>query len=128
MFIQEVDWELIAKHWQDMMQVMISIQAGRVLPSLLLRKLSTYNRKNRLYRAFCELGRVERTLFLLQYISKAEVRFSIRHETTKVAVQRFPRLGHFRRIHRQEWRPCGTGEAVEVCKPGRQCDHAFQCG
>jgi TnpA family transposase len=84
LFTQEIDWELIAKHWQDMMQVVISIQAGRVLPSMLLRKLSTYNRKNRLYRAFCELGRVERTLFLLRYISKTEVRYSIRHETTKV--------------------------------------------
>jgi TnpA family transposase len=84
LFTQEIDWQLIAKHWQDIMQVVISIQAGRVLPSMLLRKLSTYNRKNRLYRAFCELGRVERTLFLLSYISNKEIRHSIRAETTKI--------------------------------------------
>ena len=34
---------------------------------MLLRKLSTVNRKSLLYRAFRELGRVERTLFLLRF-------------------------------------------------------------
>jgi len=43
LFTQEIDWQLIARHWQDMMQVVISIQAGRVLPSMLLRKLSRYS-------------------------------------------------------------------------------------
>ena len=67
-----------------MIQVVLSIQAGRVMPSMLLRKLSTYNRRSLLYRAFRELGRVERTLFLLRYISNTEVRRVIRAETTKI--------------------------------------------
>ena len=54
------------------------------MPSMLLRKLGTYNRKSLLYRAFRELGRVERTLFLLRFISSAEVRRVIRAETTKI--------------------------------------------
>ena len=54
------------------------------MPSMLLRKLSTYNRRSLLYRAFRELGRVERTLFLLRYISNTEVRRVIRAETTKI--------------------------------------------
>jgi len=37
-----------------------------------------------LYRAFRELGRVERTLFLLRFFSSAEVRRGIRAETTKI--------------------------------------------
>jgi TnpA family transposase len=36
-----------------------------------------------LYRAFRELGRVERTLFLLRFISSVDVRRTIRAETTK---------------------------------------------
>ncbi len=67
-----------------MMQVVLSIQAGKVLPSMLLRKLNSNNRRNRLYRAFRELGRVTRTLFLLRYISEADFRQTIRAETTKV--------------------------------------------
>ena len=35
-----IDWNLIETHWQDLLQVVISIQEGRVLPSMLLRKLA----------------------------------------------------------------------------------------
>jgi TnpA family transposase len=84
LFKEEINWDLIATHAHDMIQVALSIQAGRVMPSMLLRKLSSYNRKSLLYRAFRELGRVERTLFLLRYISNTEVRRVIRAETTKI--------------------------------------------
>jgi TnpA family transposase len=84
LFTQEIDWRLIATHWQDMMQVVLSIQAGLVLPSMLLRKLGSHNRKSRLYLAFRELGRVERTLFLLRYVSDSQIRRTIRAETTKI--------------------------------------------
>lgn len=84
LFGGEIDWNLIATHAPDMIQVVLSIQAGRVMPSMLLRRLGTYNRRGLLYRAFRELGRVERTLFLLRFISSAEVRRTIRAETTKI--------------------------------------------
>ena len=84
LFGGEIDWDLIATHARDMFQVVLSIQAGRVMPSMLLRKLGTYSRQSLLYRAFRELGRVERTLFLLLFISNAEVRRVIRAETTKI--------------------------------------------
>ena len=84
LFTGDIDWDLIATHARDMIQVVLSIQAGRVMPSMLLRKLGTYNRRSLLYRAFRELGRVERTLFLLRYISNIEVRRVIRAETTKI--------------------------------------------
>lgn len=84
LFTKTVDWSLIETHWKDMMQVVLSIQAGKVLPSMLLRKLNSNNRRNKLYRAFRELGRVTRTLFLLRYISEADFRQTIRAETTKI--------------------------------------------
>ena len=57
-----------------MLQVAQSIRAGRVSPSTILRKLGTASRKNKLYFAFRELGRVVRTIFLLEYISNDELR------------------------------------------------------
>jgi TnpA family transposase len=47
-----------------MLRVVLSIKAGRITASTILRKLGTYSRKNRLYQAFRELGRVVRTAFL----------------------------------------------------------------
>ena len=70
--------------WQDLMQVSLSIQHGQVLPSMLLRKLRYDSHKNRLYRAFRELGRVIRTLFLIQYIDNPRLRRRIHHVTNQM--------------------------------------------
>ncbi|GAC1490146.1 MAG: Tn3 family transposase [Chamaesiphon sp.] len=72
-----VNWNLIKTHWHDMMRVVLSIKAGKVMPSTLLRKLGSNSKKNRLYQAFRELGQVVRTIFLLQYISDAKMRYEI---------------------------------------------------
>ena len=71
-------------HWKDLLRVVLSIKAGKVSSSTLLRKLSNYSRKNRLYQAFRELGRVVRTTFLLDYISDMELREQITATTNKV--------------------------------------------
>ena len=84
LFKEKVDWELIETHWQDLMQVVLSIKPGKILPSTLLRKLGNYSRKNRLYPAYRELGRVVRTIFLLKYISDKEFRQEIHAHTNKM--------------------------------------------
>jgi TnpA family transposase len=65
LFSATVDWELIATHLPDMLRVGVSIAAGTITPSTILRRLGTYSRKNRLYLAFRELGVAVRTGFLL---------------------------------------------------------------
>ncbi|CAA9380256.1 MAG: Mobile element protein [uncultured Chloroflexia bacterium] len=84
LFTGEIDWELIATHWQDLMQVVLSIKAGKLLPSTLLRKLTHESKKNKLYQAFRELGRIIRTIFLLRYISNLGLRQQIQATTNKV--------------------------------------------
>jgi TnpA family transposase len=84
LFSDTIDWDLIETHWADLMQVALSIRAGKMSSSLLLRKLNNYSRKNRLYRAFQELGRAIRTQFLLEYISNVELRETITATTNKV--------------------------------------------
>ncbi len=84
LFSEVVDWRLIETHYFDMMRVILSIQAGRVPPSMLLKRLGVNNKSNTLYRAFRELGRAQRTLFLLRYVSKPKLRRDIRAETTKI--------------------------------------------
>jgi TnpA family transposase len=76
------DWQLIEDHWQNLMQVVLSIHKGKVLPSWLLQKLRTDNPKNKLYQAFRELGCVLRTMFLLEYVSNTQLRREIRAATT----------------------------------------------
>lgn len=78
-----INWELIARHLPDMLQVALSIKAGRIAPSTILRKLGTASRKNKLYFAFRELGRVVRTIFLLEYVNSEELRRIIHSATNR---------------------------------------------
>jgi len=84
LFGDPINWDLIEMHWQDMMQVVLSIHEGKISSSVLLKKLGNYSRKNRLYQSFQELGRVIKTLFLLDYISDVELRETITAQTNKV--------------------------------------------
>jgi TnpA family transposase len=79
-----VNWELIKTHWSDLMRVVLSIESGQISSDMLLRKLGNYSRKNKLYQAFRELGRVIRTIFLLKFISDQKLRQQITATTNKV--------------------------------------------
>jgi hypothetical protein len=48
LFKATIDWVLIEQHWQELMQVALSIQAGTISSPLLLRRLGSESRKNRL--------------------------------------------------------------------------------
>ena len=78
-----IDWDLIDTHYHDMLRVAISIFKGKVKASTILQKLCSKSRKNKLYFAFRELGRVERTIFLLNYINDPELRRMIQAATCK---------------------------------------------
>ena len=49
----------------------------------MLRRLGSYSRKNKLYFALRELGRVVRTMFLLRYVAEVELRRTILAATNK---------------------------------------------
>lgn len=83
LFSDTIDWSLIQTHLPDMLRVVLSIKAGKVTASTLLRKLGTYSKKNRLYQAFRELGRALRTEFLLKYLGSAALRTLIQAATNK---------------------------------------------
>jgi TnpA family transposase len=83
LFSEPIEWSLIETHLPDMIRVALSIKAGKITPSTILRKLGAYSRKNKLYQAFQELGRVIRTHFLLHYLDDAELRSTIQAATNK---------------------------------------------
>lgn len=84
LFRDVVDWKLIETHWRNLLRVVLSIKAGNSTPVHSALCLSNYSRKNRLYQAFRDLGRVVRTVFLLQYISDIQLRQQITACTNKV--------------------------------------------
>jgi TnpA family transposase len=83
LFTAQVDWDLIETMRPELLRVAVSIKSGAILPSDILRRLSSHSRKNKLYFALRELGRVVRTMFLLRYISEVELRRTIQTATNK---------------------------------------------
>ncbi|WP_433850758.1 Tn3 family transposase [Brucella pseudogrignonensis] len=60
--------ELIVANWPDLFRCAATMAAGKIKPSQLLRKLASYPRQNDLAAALREIGRVERTLFIIEWI------------------------------------------------------------
>jgi len=69
-----VETAAIVSQWAGLMRLKASIQVGRVMPSVILRKLAAAGAGNALSRALRALGRIERTLFTLQWLSDPELR------------------------------------------------------
>ena len=64
----------IRTHWDEILRLATSIKQGTVTASLMLRKLGSYPRQNGLAVALRELGRIERTLFILDWLQSVELR------------------------------------------------------
>lgn len=64
----------VRAHWDEILRLAASIKQGTVTASLMLRKLGSYPRQNRLAVALRELGRIERTLFILDWLQSVELR------------------------------------------------------
>ena len=76
------NWKLIAEHYREMLRVVVSIKLGKITASTILRRFGNKN-QSRLAQALRELGKVVRTMFLLEYVDKAELRKVISAATNK---------------------------------------------
>jgi TnpA family transposase len=66
--------DVVREYWGEAVRLVASLHAGIVAPSVMLRKLAAYRRQNQLDRALQELGRIERTLFTLDWLEDPELR------------------------------------------------------
>jgi TnpA family transposase len=71
---RRVKTDVIKTHWDDVVRLVASLKAGTVQPSIMLRKLAAYERQNQLDLALQEIGRVERTLFMLDWLESPALR------------------------------------------------------
>jgi TnpA family transposase len=93
---ESIDWKLIETHLPDMLRIAVSIKLGKIAPSTILRRLGTHSRRNKVYFAFRELGKVIRTMFLMRYIDDVDLRKMIHAETNKTEqFHRFAKLLFF---------------------------------
>jgi TnpA family transposase len=66
--------DIIREQWGDVLRLVGSIKVGHVAPSVMLRKLAAYERQNQLDVALQEIGKIERTLFMLDWLENPDLR------------------------------------------------------
>ncbi len=64
---------VISSNWPDILRSAATMVAGAMPPSQLLRKFSAYPRQHELAVALREIGRVERTLFIIDWLLDADM-------------------------------------------------------
>lgn len=84
LFRETVNWSFLRLHWKDWMQLILSLQAGKIPTSTLIRQLSHRSDANLLSQFAEELGNVYRTMFLLDWISNQILRQEVTAMTNKV--------------------------------------------
>jgi Tn3 transposase DDE domain len=106
----------IRAHWDEILRLATSIKQGTVTASLMLRKLGSYPRQNGLAVALRELGRIERTLFILDWLQSVELRRRVHMGLNKGEARNalaravfFYRLGEIRdrSFEQQQYRASG---------------------
>jgi TnpA family transposase len=60
---------LILDHWDDLLHLAASITTRAIVPSTILKKLSASPKESPLAKALRELGRIERSLFMIEWYS-----------------------------------------------------------
>jgi TnpA family transposase len=68
------DTRHITAHWDEILRFATSIRSGSATASAMLKKLSAYPRQNGLAVALRELGRIERSLFTLDWLKNVDLR------------------------------------------------------
>lgn len=98
-----IDADLIRTHWDDILRLMTSLRTRTVSASLMLKRLSATTRQSGLAQALRQVGRIERTLFTLDWINDEQLRKTTTAELNKgesrnslVRAVNLHRLGRFR--------------------------------
>ncbi|MGL5717078.1 MAG: Tn3 family transposase [Paraclostridium sp.] len=79
----KINEKVIRENFDDVLRLAHSVRGGKVTSSLILSKLGSYSRQNSLATALREMGRIEKTIFILDYISSEELRRKIHRGLNK---------------------------------------------
>jgi TnpA family transposase len=111
----------VRSHWDEILRLATSIKQGTVTASLMMRKLGSYPRQNGLAVALRELGRIERSLFTLDWLQDVQLRRRVHSGLNKGEAKNalaravfFNRLGEIRdrSFENQRYRASGLNLVV----------------
>lgn len=79
----QINTKVIRENYDDVLRLAHSVREGTVSSSLIMGKIGSYSRQNSLATALREMGRIEKTIFILDYISSEAIRRRINRGLNK---------------------------------------------
>ena len=104
-----IDWELIRQQYDQMVKYVTAVRLGTAETESILRRFVRSNIQHPTYKAFSELGRAVKTIFLCQYLHSEALRREI-NEGLNI-VEQWARQTHHERSRRPD--PADLG----ACEP-----------
>ncbi len=80
---RRINTKIIEENFDDVLRLTHSIREGKVTGSLIMGKLGSYARQNALATTLREMGRIEKTIFLLDYMTNESLRRRIQRGLNK---------------------------------------------
>jgi TnpA family transposase len=72
-----IHWELIQQQYDEMVKHAVVLKTGTATPEAILKRFNSYNVTHPTYKALAELGKVEKTIYLCEYLSSLELRYEV---------------------------------------------------
>jgi TnpA family transposase len=72
-----IRWELIAQQYDEMVKHAVALKTGTATAEAILKRFNSYNVTHPTYKALAELGKVEKTIYLCEYLSSLALRYEV---------------------------------------------------
>ena len=107
-----IRWDLIAPQYDEMVKHAVALKLGTATPEAILKRFNSYNVTHPTYRALAELGKVEKTIYLCEYLSSLALRHEV--EAGLNVVERWNEATDFIRYGRQGLFTTNSREQQEI--------------
>lgn len=112
-----INTKVIEENWDDVLRFIATIKLRKTSASQLLKRLSSYSKKNKLYQALNEFGKIISTIFILKYIDDAALRQSIEKQLNKIeSSNKFAKAVFFGNNQEFDYVSRDEQELAESCK------------
>jgi TnpA family transposase len=107
-----IRWDLIAQQYDEMVKHAVALKLGTATAEAILKRFNSYNVTHPTYKALAELGKVEKTIYLCEYLSSLALRHEV--ETGLNVVERWNEANDFLCYGRQGIFTTNSREQHEV--------------
>lgn len=107
-----IRWDLIEQQYDEMIKNTVALKGGYASAEAILKRFNSYNRTHPTYRALAELGKMEKTIFLCEYLPSRGLQYEV-NEGLNV-VERWNGTNDFIRFGKQGVLATNSQEQQEI--------------